>query len=286
MTAVNGAESAAVMRSVVTALRALEGLSHGPLGVSALSRLLGVPKTTAHRSLQTLAQAGWVRPWPVDPSKWVLTGRSLTVGLAGSVEGNLRELARSELVDLRDAVGETVHLVVPDPPELVVVLRIDGTNSLRTFLALGTHAPLHATASGRALLGAMSDAEVSDVLAAGLNTFTESTLHHREEILERSSAPARAAKRSTSASGAPTSPRSACRWCRGRGCLWPPWRSPCPSAGTPSWTCRPSQDWRSAALAASASSCRTGSTAMRGSAEAARYTRGRAVRSRRNSRRV
>ena len=181
MTSADG--SATAVRSVVTALRALEALSHGPLGVSALSRVLGVPKTTAHRSLQTLGQAGWVRPWPVDPSKWVLTGRSLTVGLAGSVEGNLRELARSELTDLRDATGETVHLVVPDPPDLVVVLRIDGTNSLRTFLALGTHAPLHATASGRALLGAMSDAEVSDVLDAGLSSFTASTLRDREEVL-------------------------------------------------------------------------------------------------------
>lgn len=183
MTSSDSSGSATAMRSVVTALRALEALSRGPLGVSALSRQLGVPKTTAHRSLQTLVLAGWVRPWPVDPSKWVLTGRSLTVGLAGSVEGSVRELARSELTDLRDATGETVHLVVPDPPDLVVVLRIDGTNSLRTFLALGTHAPLHATASGRALLAAMTDAEVSDVLDAGLSTFTPSTLHDRAEVL-------------------------------------------------------------------------------------------------------
>lgn len=173
----------AATRSVVTALRALEELSRGPLGVSDLSRVLGVPKTTAHRSLKTLAQAGWVRPSAIDKAKWVLTGRSLTIGLAGSVEGNLRELARAELTRLRDATGETVHLVIPDSRDLVVVARVDGTNSLRTFLPLGTHAPLHATASGRAILAAMTDAEVAEVLEAGLDQYTASTLHERAEIL-------------------------------------------------------------------------------------------------------
>lgn len=180
----DGASQATAIRSVMTALRTLEEVSRKPLGASELSRILGVPKTTAHRSLRTLAQAGWVRTSELDKTKWVLTGRPLTVGLAGSVEGNLRELARSELTRLRDATGETIHLVVPDSPDLVVVARVDGTNSLRTFLPLGTHAPLHATASGRALLGAMSDEEVSAVLDAGLSRFTPSTLQQRAEVLD------------------------------------------------------------------------------------------------------
>lgn len=170
------------VRSVVIALQALEHLSGGPLGVSELSRALGVPKTTAHRSLMTLHSAGWIQPLERDRSKWGLTGRSLTVGLAGSMEGNLRELARAELTSLRDATGETVHLVVPDAPDLVVVASVDGTNSLRTFLPLGRHAPLHATASGRAILAAMPDVEVEAVLDAGLKPFTPTTLHDRSEV--------------------------------------------------------------------------------------------------------
>lgn len=183
MDSAQGSQESGAVRSVVTALHVLEQLSRRPLGVSDLSRALGVPKTTVHRSLRTLDQAGWVRPLDRDPAKWVLTGRSLTVGLAGSTEGNLREIARTELTRLRDATGETVHLVVPDVPDLVVVARVDGTHSLRTFLPLGTHAPLHATASGRALLAAMADADVAAVLDAGLERFTPSTLHDRQEVL-------------------------------------------------------------------------------------------------------
>jgi DNA-binding IclR family transcriptional regulator len=173
----------------MTALSALEALSRAPAGVSELARSLGLPKTTAHRCLMTLREAGWVRPSHRDPSRWVLTGRALTVGLAGSVEGNLRELARAELTKLRDATGETIHLVVPDGRELVVVGRVDGTHSVRTFLPLGTHAPLFATASGRALLSAMGDEEVAAVLEGDLASFTASTVHDRAEVwreIERS----------------------------------------------------------------------------------------------------
>lgn len=171
------------IRSVLNALRTLEELSRRqPLGVSELSRALGLPKTTTHRSLQTLFEAGWIRPSEMEATKWVLTSRSLTVGLAGSVEGNLRELALLEMTRLRDATGETIHLAIPDSPRLVIVARVDGTNSLRTFLPLGTQAPLHATASGRALLAAMPDDAVEEVLDSGLEQFTPSTLVDREDI--------------------------------------------------------------------------------------------------------
>lgn len=178
-----GSTSSTANRSVLTALRTLEQLAKGPASVSELSRALGVPKTTTHRSVMTLAQAGWVRAFEMDPTKWVLSGRSLSVGLGGSVEGDLRELARAEMRRLRDATGETVHLVIPDVPDLVVVARLDGTHSLRTFLPLGTHAPLHATASGRALLSAMSDAEVEKVIDAGIQQFTDRSLSTRAEVL-------------------------------------------------------------------------------------------------------
>lgn len=177
-----GTREGNAIRSVTNALRALETLSRGPLGVSELARELGLPKTTAHRCLLTLKEAGWIRVSHRDASRWVLTGRSLTVGLSGSVEGNLRELARAELTKLRDATGETIHLVVPDGRELVVIGRVDGTHSVRTFLPLGTHAPLHATASGRALLAAMSDEEVDDVLAGPLGSYTTRTVNRRDEV--------------------------------------------------------------------------------------------------------
>jgi len=171
------------VRSVLTALRILEEVSRRqPIGVSELSRLLSLPKTSVHRSLNTLQQAGWVRTLGTETTRWGLTTKALTVGLAGARETSLRELAVAEMAHIRDRTGETVHLAVPEADELVVIARLDGTHSLRTFLPLGARAPLYATASGRAMLAAMSDEEVDAVLGRGLQRFTKRTLVDKRRV--------------------------------------------------------------------------------------------------------
>jgi IclR family transcriptional regulator, acetate operon repressor len=171
------------VRSVLTALRILEEVSRRqPVGVSELARELELPKTSVQRSLQTLATAGWVRTLGTETTRWGLTTKSLTVGLAGSRETSLRELAVAEMGHIRDETGETVHLAVPEQHELVIIARLDGTHSLRTFLPLGARAPMHATASGRAMLAAMPDGDVETVLDRGLSRYTKRTVVDRDRV--------------------------------------------------------------------------------------------------------
>jgi IclR family transcriptional regulator, acetate operon repressor len=171
------------VRSVLTALRILEEVSRRqPIGVSQLARGLELPKTSVHRILQTLHQAGWVRTVGDETTRWGLTTKALTVGLASSRDTSLREVAVAEMARIRDATGETVHLAVPDEDELVVIARLDGTHSLRTFLPLGARAPLHATASGRAMLAAMPDDDVDAVLDRGINRYTKRTIVDRDRV--------------------------------------------------------------------------------------------------------
>jgi IclR family transcriptional regulator, acetate operon repressor len=171
------------VRSVLNALRILEEVSRQqPIGVSELARVLELPKTSVDRSLRTLHLAGWVRTLGTETTRWGLTTKALTVGLAGSRETSLRELAVAEMDKIRDATGETVHLVVPEEDELVVIARLDGTRSLRTFLPLGARAPLHATASGRAMLASMHDDDVDAILDHGIHRYTKRTLLDRERV--------------------------------------------------------------------------------------------------------
>lgn len=177
------AASEAGVRSVLTALRILEEVSRRqPVGVSQLARDLELPKTSVHRSLQTLRHAGWVRTVESETTRWGLTSKALTVGLASSPDTSLREVATAEMARIRDETGETVHLSVPDEDELVVIARLDGTHSLRTFLPLGARAPLHATASGRAMLAAMRDDDVDAVLDRGINRYTKRTIVDRDRV--------------------------------------------------------------------------------------------------------
>jgi IclR family acetate operon transcriptional repressor len=164
------------MRSVHTALRIIEELSRSqPLGVAELARELGLPKSSAFRSLKTLAEAGWVRAETGEIPRWVLTTKTLRIGLTASSDPTLRDLASREMAAIRDAVGETVHLSIPDEGHLVVIARVDGTNSLRTFLELGTRAPIYATAGGRAMLAARPDQDIERLLDREMAIQSEGT---------------------------------------------------------------------------------------------------------------
>ncbi|GAA1862337.1 IclR family transcriptional regulator domain-containing protein [Brevibacterium marinum] len=160
-----GSNSAGPIRSVVNALRVIEALAeHKEIGVSELARRLEMPKTSTYRSLETLAHAGWVTPSGEDRARWSLTNRALIIGLSTASAGNLTQLAVREMNGVRDVIGETMHLLMLDGLDHVVVARVDGTNPIRTFLELGTRPMFHSTSSGRSLLSVMAEADVAEIL--------------------------------------------------------------------------------------------------------------------------
>jgi IclR family acetate operon transcriptional repressor len=101
----------------------------------------------------------------------------LASSLTAYGEYSLRELAQPAMLHVRDQTGETVHLVVLDSEhdECVVVHRVDSTQAVRAFVQVGSHSPLHATASGLAILSAMPDADVDRVLSRALPAYTRHT---------------------------------------------------------------------------------------------------------------
>lgn len=80
------------------------------------------------------------------------------------------------MIRLRDAVNETIHLSVPDALQcMVVVDRVDCDHAVRTFHTIGDTSPLHATATGRAILAHLPRADVDELIDRGLESYSEST---------------------------------------------------------------------------------------------------------------
>lgn len=165
------------IQSALSTLRVLEVVAaRQPVGVSELARLTDMPKSSVQRCLVTLQQAGWLRVVDPQRARWGLTAKPLSIGLRAAGEGDLREAALPVLRELARQTNETVHLAVRDANSLVIVARRDSTQSIRTYVELGTVAPLHGTASGLAILAKLDDAEVDAVVAAGLEAYTETTI--------------------------------------------------------------------------------------------------------------
>jgi DNA-binding IclR family transcriptional regulator len=189
------------MNSVLNTLRVLEEVAmRQPIGVSELARATEIPKSSVQRCLVTLQEAGWLRVVDPEHARWGLTMKALSIGLRGTGEVDIKELADPLIKRLSAQTNETVHLVVRDGDECVIVAREDSTQTIRTFVEIGTHAPLHATSSGIAIMARLDEQEVDKLLKRRLKKYTESTVVSTEELraeIERTRARGYAVNRSS-----------------------------------------------------------------------------------------
>src|ERR1700733_997987 len=100
------------MRPVQIALQLIEVLSaHQPAGVTELSSLTGLPRSTTQRALVALQNTGWITAADERRGSWSLSLRALmTAGLATETFGPLRMAAIPLMEELRRATEETIHL--------------------------------------------------------------------------------------------------------------------------------------------------------------------------------
>ena len=174
------------IRTVLNALRILECIGTlQPVGVSQLSREMGLPKTSVQRSVRTLDEAGWVRPVEGDVTRWELTSRVLGISLRAFGEYTLRDFAERAMDELRRRTGETVHLVSLDGDTGMVIHRLDSSQAVRAFVQVGIRSPLHATASGRAILAFLPEPRVREILSGSLERYTDETVTDVAATMER-----------------------------------------------------------------------------------------------------
>jgi DNA-binding IclR family transcriptional regulator len=119
--------------------------------VTEVARTLGIAPSTAHRLLAMLQYHGFVRH---DPStRSYVPGRALVdVGLSIVRELDIRRFARPFLEQLRDELGETVHLVMLQGSQVLFVDGVESPKALRAGLMTGNTLPAHFAVSGRVLL--------------------------------------------------------------------------------------------------------------------------------------
>ncbi|WP_028022057.1 IclR family transcriptional regulator [Enterovibrio calviensis] len=125
-----------------------------PLSSVYLAEELDLPKQTVHRIAQQLEEEGLLQREP--------DGKRFTAG------PRLRDLARDTLKnssinvhrytilkELSDEIGETCNLTILDGYEILYLERVETNWPYRIHLPVGTHYPLHCTASGKLFLSDM-----------------------------------------------------------------------------------------------------------------------------------
>jgi DNA-binding IclR family transcriptional regulator len=175
-------ESGGLIQSIQRAVHLLKAFDdQGELGVTELSRLVGLPKSTVSRMLATLEHEGLVERTPAS-DKYRLG--FLLVRLAGRVSHfrDLRAVAQPVLLELSERARETIHLAVPDGDEVVNIEQISGPHLVRETNWVGRRTPFHCAANGKALLAFQPAAAIEQVLAGTLARFTERTITERAQV--------------------------------------------------------------------------------------------------------
>jgi len=150
------------------------------LGVSELSRRVGLTKSTVHRLLASLLQGGLVKQ---DP-----TSREYRLGL-GLVELGQTVVQTDPLLRLvhpyqhylADTVGEPVHLGVRAGFEMLCPM-YERPADLKEPVSWMARLPLHCSAGGKILAAQMEEDELTTLLEGGLSRFTENTITDPAEL--------------------------------------------------------------------------------------------------------
>jgi IclR family acetate operon transcriptional repressor len=176
------------MNSLLKSIEIIETVSqHQPIGVSELSKLLKMPKSSVQRVLMTFQEAGWLRQAGSEVTRWEIGARVVGVRPVALKGGALQKAARQPMQDLCDLVNETVHLSIPDgTTAMVLIEETECKQPVRTAYSIGSVSPFHATANGLAILAHMDQGEIDTILGRDLPKYGENTINDpaliREEL--------------------------------------------------------------------------------------------------------
>jgi DNA-binding IclR family transcriptional regulator len=161
--------------------RALAVLGHvrdhagADLSLTRLAEAVGLSKSTVLRLTVPLIEAGLLAR-DRRTGAYRLGPGALRLGQAYLARLDLRAVAVEESHRLGIETGETVHLVVSDPPDVVYVDKVENGTGARVASRVGGRAPAHSTAAGKAILAWQPDHVVEEIVAAGLPALTERTI--------------------------------------------------------------------------------------------------------------
>ena len=157
-----GPSDRTTLASVRNAARVLRAFSRAgqELGITELSRQLGLGKSTVHRLVTTLTAERLLERGST-PGRYRLGLVLYELGSKVTEHVDLHQAALPVLTTLRHETGEMVHVAVLDGLEVVYVERLESHNLLPIFRQVGHRLPAHWTSSGKILLAALPPDELT-----------------------------------------------------------------------------------------------------------------------------
>lgn len=155
-----------------------------PLTLVELAQALAAPKSSCHELVQTLAHLGYILV--IDGGKRYYPSRRFWETAEQINQFNpVKEKIQSQLRGLRNDTGETVFIGRLQGQKVVYTEVFDGSHTIRYSAQSGDVKSLHASALGKALLGALPQAERDQLISnTRLTRFNANTITAKTRLRE------------------------------------------------------------------------------------------------------
>lgn len=153
------------------------------LSLAEISERLGIPKSTVHNILNTLAGSGFIEKTSDD--YYALGTAVISLAQAARVNAELRDRAAPLLRRCADLVKESVYLTYFEGDHVLYIYAIETPNRLMARSAVGDRVQMHCTGVGKAVLSALTPYQVEDIVGRrGMTAFTPFTITTLETLHE------------------------------------------------------------------------------------------------------
>lgn len=169
-----------MVQSLVRALDIIELLDReGELGISEISSILGLEKTTVHRLISTLKFKGYVAQNKSN-QKYSNSFKLFEMG-NNVVEGlGLRRQAQPFMEELAEKSHEAVNLAILDGKRMVYIDKIESSETIKVDLRIGKRLPVYCTGLGKVMLAFMPEERVHEMFKG--ETFVKYTINTTDNI--------------------------------------------------------------------------------------------------------
>lgn len=177
----NGSGPAATVKSAMRTLDILElvAAQPHPMAANEVSAALGIPVSSLSYLLGTLVERGYLQ----RHGRLYAGGPGLARLQAKRAEPSLAERVAPLVRMLRVQLNETASFFVRNGHMAEALVTEAGEHALRYLLEVGRQAPLHALASGKAILAALSRQEFDEYLASTtLEPLTAHTIKSKKKL--------------------------------------------------------------------------------------------------------
>lgn len=151
----------------------------GGARISELAEILDMPPSTVHSHVATFYDEGYLIK---EEDNYVLGVKWLALAEAAKTRNRAYSNARFKVRKLANETGLRSHFIIEENGRGYYLYSFSIDKESKIFATVGMHAPLHATAGGKAILSELSEQRVAEIIGDELNPETKNTVTSPNEL--------------------------------------------------------------------------------------------------------